>query len=592
MSHSEPHDYHSFEVPPGLLEKLAGLSLLESLDPHVLKATAAEFDWFSLPGGQILFNRGDKDDSLYIVLSGRLGAFLPNEEGREVLVRQMTAGETVGEMALLSGQPRSATVLALRDTELARLSKPEFTKLVDEHPRALRFITDLLVRRLQQPPRLTPSMEAPKTIAILPIDRDVPAAEFTRKLSQTFADLGLKAHVVEHDAKNNPVEWFNRLEEDHSIVLYEADFEASAWTRLCLRQADRVLLLAPASRMPNGIHPSAELAVNNPRRTPIELVLYRERSTDSSHTLAHTRRFVSARHHHLRASEARDFRRIARMISGRAVGLVLSGGGARGMCHVGVIRALHEAGIEIDLFGGASMGSIVAGGAALGWSPPDLKRHMKEAFFDDNPVSDYTLPMIALVRGRKTTSFLRHHFQNHQIEDTLYPYFCVSTNLTTGELYIHRSGPLWRATRASVAIPGVLPPVVLDSHILVDGGVLNNLPIDIMMEMRRGPIIACDVSRNYELKASVDDIDHRPLWQLLGHARKGTPNIVTVLMAAGMISSYQQSRVHRNDVEMLIEPEISEIAMLDWKSFERIVEAGYRQTIESLEKHKGSLLVS
>jgi NTE family protein len=578
------------EVAPGLLEKLASLRMLDSLDPRALRATAAEFDWFSLPGGQVLFRRGDLDDSLYIVLSGRLGAFLPNDQGKEVLVRQMTAGQTVGEMALLSGEPRSATVLALRDTELARLSKSDFTTLVEEHPRSLHFITDLLVRRLREPPRLSPSMEAPNTIALVPLDPELAAGEFARKLCEAFAELDIKAIVLDRSSSARPIDWFNALEDDHDLVIFQADLDASAWTRLCLRQADRVVLLVSARRSSRDFPESVNLVLDNPQRAPVELVLYRGTSETPSEILSSIRRLNATLHHHVRVNESRDFRRFARMISGRAIGLVLSGGGARGMSHVGVIRALREAGLELDLFGGASMGSIVAAGAALGWNDDELKHHMREAFFDDNPISDYTLPFIALARGRKTTSFLKRYFGNKQIEESLYPYFCVSTNLTTGELNVHRSGALWRATRASVAIPGVLPPVIDGSDILIDGGVLNNLPIDVMSAMRRGPIIASDVSGNYAIKASIDDIDHRPLWQLAGTARKGTPSIVTLLMAAGTISSYKQVQRLRDHVELLVEPALPDVNLLDWKSFDRIVEAGYRRTIESLEKHGSSLL--
>jgi len=184
---------------------------------------------------------------------------------------------------------------------------------------------------------------------------------------------------------------------------------------------------------------------------------------------------------------------------------------------------------------------------------------------------------------------LRQHFENNQIEDCLYPYFCVSTNLTTGSMKVHRSGPLWRATRASVAIPGVLPPVIEDFDILVDGGVLNNLPVDVMEAMRRGPIVASDVTRNRTFKATIDDLDQRPLWQLAGHARRGTPNIVTLLMAAGTTSSYAQGRWLRERVELLVEPELGDINMLDWKEFDRIVGAGYRSTMDLLEQKKGTL---
>ncbi len=589
MNHEETMD-ESVRTFPRLLERLTVLPALSKLAPRVLHAVASQLDWFGLPGGQVLFNRGDSEDSLYIVLSGRLGAFLPDDYGNEVLVRQMTAGETVGEMALLSGLPRSATVAALRDSELVRLSKAEFEILVEEHPHALRFITDLLVSRLQQPPRLTPSMEAPGTVVLIPLAREFENDLIARSLAEAFQQIGLRATVLNAESVSQPADWFSAVERDHDIMIFRADYGATAWTRLCLRQGERLVLIGSATRPLEGISPAASLLLDQRQRSITELVLYRTESELPSQTLAMMSRFPMVQHHHLRCDSTRDHRRLARMISGRAIGLVLSGGGARGMSHIGVIRALTEAGFEVDLFGGSSMGSIVAAGAALGWSNAELTSHMREAFCVTNPVSDYTLPLVALFRGKRTTDFLQRHLEDHQIEDCVYPYFCVSTNLTTASLKVHRTGPLWRATRASIAIPGVLPPVIEESEILVDGGVLNNLPTDVMSEMRRGPVVASDVSRNYGFRATIDDLDQRPLWQLAGHARRGTPNIITLLMAAGTMSSYAIGRKLHERVDMVIEPQLSHVNMLDWKSFDLIVEEGYRSTMELLEDKRGALL--
>ncbi|HKN01145.1 MAG TPA: patatin-like phospholipase family protein [Candidatus Binataceae bacterium] len=579
------------EPVASLIKKLAALPLLEGVEHHLLEAIATQCDWFSLPGGQLLFRQGDKDDSLYVVLSGRLGAFLRNDEDKEVLIRQMPAGETVGEMAVLSGDPRSATVLALRDTELVRLSKPAFDRLIDEHPRSLRFITDLLVRRLKEPPRLAASTGAPKTVAFFPLDRELAASGFARSFVKAFEELGLKACVIDNSSAERPIEWFNALEEIHDMVLYEADIEVSRWTRLCLRQADRVVLLTDARRPLSHVPPAFEAALNNPRRASVELVLYRDkRSVAPSQTLALLTLFDIGQHHHVREDVPRDFRRLARMITGRAIGLVLSGGGARGLAHIGVIRALRESGIEVDLFGGASMGSIIAAGAALEWDDQILSEHIRAAFSDTNPIGDYTIPLIALARGRKATSLFRRHFGEQQVEDCPCPFYCVSANLTTGLLKVHRTGPIWLAMRASAAIPGVLPPVIEGSDILVDGGILNNLPIDVMSEMRRGPIIAIDTSRDYGFKATIDDLDRRSLWQLLRHARQGTPNIVRLLMAAGTMSSRAHLKELISHVDLLIEPPLENVSMLDWKAFDFTVDAGYRHTMEILEKKKGVLV--
>jgi NTE family protein len=294
-------------------------------------------------------------------------------------------------------------------------------------------------------------------------------------------------------------------------------------------------------------------------------------------------------HHHVRRRVARDFRRLARMMTGRAIGLVLSGGGVRGLSHIGVLRALREAGIEIDLFGGVSMGAIIAACAALEWNDDDIYRRLRATFIEKNPLNDYTLPLVALTRGRRLSRTLREHFGDRRIEDCPYTYFCVSSNLGTGRIKVHRNGPVWWANRASVAVPGVLPPVIDGTDVLVDGGVMNNLPVDIMNEMRCGPVIAADVSQESNFHASIDDVEQPPLWRILRHARRGTPNIVTILMAAGSHGSDAILRAMRAQVDLLIQTPLHQFGWLDWKEFDTAVEAGYQSAKRVLEE-KGEQL--
>jgi len=221
-----------------------------------------------------------------------------------------------------------------------------------------------------------------------------------------------------------------------------------------------------------------------------------------------------------------DIHRLARFVSGRAVGLVLAGGGARGFAHIGILKALTEAGVPIDQLGGTSMGAIIAAGVAAEWDTRDLAKRLRHAFVETNPLSDYTFPLIALFRGRKVSQLLRQNFGEIRIEELPKPFFCVSSDLTSGRIHVHRSGPLWRALRASVALPGILPPVTHHGHLLVDGGVMNNLPVDVMAQNPHGPIIASDVTGEIDLHASDDRYGERPWWWLLGQRMRGTPSII------------------------------------------------------------------
>ncbi|MDB6013619.1 MAG: cyclic nucleotide-binding protein, partial [Gammaproteobacteria bacterium] len=289
-------------------------------------------------------------------------------------------------------------------------------------------------------------------------------------------------------------------------------------------------------------------------------------------------------HHHV-TSKA-DVPRVARILTGRGVGLVLSGGGARGFAHIGIVKALREADIPIDLVGGTSMGAILGAGVSLCWSIDELTDRFRRAFVDGKPLRDYTLPFVSLVSGRKVTRLLQHAFGDVTIEDLPLDFFCVSSNLTTGHSEVHRRGELWRWLRASVAIPGVLPPVVHKGELLVDGGTMNNLPVDAMRDLGRGPVIGCDVGADRAFTTDTDDVDVPLPWQLMRWMRekKHRPNIFQILWRAGMVNSNAMTAAHREKTDLLLQPPLAQIDMLNWKGFDRAIAAGYEYAVRRLEK--------
>jgi NTE family protein len=246
---------------------------------------------------------------------------------------------------------------------------------------------------------------------------------------------------------------------------------------------------------------------------------------------------------------------------------------------------LEEAGVPFDYAGGTSMGGIVAAGVAMEWSIDELTERVRDAFVVNKPLSDYTLPLIALFRGARVSALLQKHFGDIRIEDLPKPYFCVSSDLTTGRDYVHRSGPLWRALRASVALPGILPPVTEGGHLLVDGGVMNNLPVDVMAAEARGPIVAVDVAGEIDLRADDERYGERSLGSLIMQRMRGSPSIISILMRAGTVGSDLQRRSVREQADFLFEPPLDGIGMRDWKAFDRAIAQGYAHASLEIEKH-------
>src|SRR5262249_1473991 len=182
----------------------------------------------------------------------------------------------------------------------------------------------------------------------------------------------------------------------------------------------------------------------------------------------------------------------------------MAGGGARAFTHIGVVKALRASGVPIDQVGGTSMGAIVAAGVASRWTDEELMARFRVAFVDNNPLSDYTLPLISLFAGRRVTRLLRLAFGENDIQDLSLPFYCVTANPPASNADIHTVGRLWRWLRASVAIPGVIPPFNEAGEVHVDGGVIDNFPVRAMRRLGRGITIGVDIDTGGALAAGPD----------------------------------------------------------------------------------------
>ncbi len=569
------------------LAVLAGLPLFEAVDPASLAAIATQIQWFGLPGGAALFEEGDEADALYIVTSGALGAWRRGSDGRERLIGRITRGETVGEMAFLSGRPRSATVRCLRDSELMRFTRSAFDTLLQDHPAAMLGLARLTVERLNDSLRQRPPRLAPKTFAVLAAGPGTDAAGFAERLVDCLSEQGKAELFSRGNVGQHTSVWFNEIEARRDHVVYLADGADALWAGQCIRQADVILLLARADSAPGDWRSINRDLAAKASADNLELVLLHEGRMQPGAA----RRWLDAcpaeTHHHVK--DAGDIARIARLLTGSATGIVFSGGGARGFAHIGVIRALREAGIAVDMAGGTSIGSITAAGVAAGWGDQQLVERHRRAFVDANPLGDYTLPFMSLSSGRRVSRLLRREVGDLVIEDLRLPFFCVSANLTRGTTAVHRSGPLWRWLRASIAIPGVLPPVFHDGEIYVDGGIVNHLPVEVMRELQRGAVIGVDVGSDRRL-AVCEMVDELSAWERLRLLRRNeAPNILQILLRAGTVTTSAVNEANRRQSNILLTPPLPDIDILNWRAFDRAIEAGYEHTMEHMDAIRDAL---
>jgi len=588
---------------PELQALLAGIPFFATLDDAVRLELAMGLEPVHVAAGEVVFRQGDAGDGLYLVASGRLRVTLA-AEGTERVLHDLGRGSVVGEIALLTDRPRTATVHAVRDSDLQLLRAPVFHQLAERSPALMSEMMRLLADRLLTRDRLLTDRALPaiRAIAVAAAGRDPrPAATAGRLLADQLARRGrvrwVDADAAERElgpgaAQRKPGDpgrgeltaWLHDVERSHEWVIYQAEAADTAWSRLCLSQADVVLLAASADgdAAPGPVEARA-LAAPSLR---CELALLHQGQPSG------TARWLAGRavadHHHLRDGRPADAARLARMITGTGCGLVLGGGGPRGLAHLGVIRALEEAGVPVDVVGGTSIGAIVGALYALDLDEAARARALTH---DIGRLVTLTLPLVSVSSGRRVDRLLAERLGTAAIEDLPRPFFCVSASLTRAEEVIHDSGPLSPAVRASLSLPGIFPPVYADGDLLVDGATLNNVPVDIMRgRVGGGCVIAVDLTPEVEPMTFAPFAPGLSGWRVLGRrlnpfsSAPAVPGIGYILTRSPSLSQVRQRRaaLDGDRVDLLLTPPVEGLGALDFKGAGPLIEAGYRYATEAL----------
>jgi NTE family protein/lysophospholipid hydrolase len=588
---------------------LASVPIFAGLQADALRELDLESGWVRLAGGQTLFRQGDAPDYLYVVVQGRLEVLVERDTGQPEIIDQLGCGACVGEMAILTGEPRTATVRAIRDSELVRFSKAELCRLLELHPRGALEMMRILAGRVRPGSSGHHKSARVSTIAIVPLDQSGLSPEWSKRLVETLSAIGGPSLYVSRQridaelgggtasALNNDVSrvrvanWLREREDRFRYVVSECDSTLSIWTDLCLRQADLVLLVASAKEQPSHCEVAQRLfeadAVARPATK--ELVLVHAPTTrQPSGTAQWLAAYPVSRHHHIRVDHPDDFARLARFIAGKSVGFALSGGGARAFAHLGVMQALTEVRIPIDAVGAVSAGSFVAAFCAMQRDITAINQTVREYVGQSSLVGDITLPLVSFLSARKVVRLLRQLFEDIRIEDLWLPFFCLSANLSTAKVVVHDQGPLWMGIRATTSIPGILPPLCVASGLLVDGGVLNNLPADIMRSRGSGTVIASDVSLAVDLTTESNEQATMSGWPLLWNwlnpwGKKPTmPHIFEILMRTATLSSIHHAATVAHSADHYIHTQTQGVSMLDWNAGTVLVERGYRQALQEI----------
>ncbi|MEN8719828.1 MAG: patatin-like phospholipase family protein [Oceanococcaceae bacterium] len=583
---------------------LRATALFKRLHPAPLEAIAAICRPVELPAGRCLMTEGEPSDALYVVVSGRIrttasGPAYPIDLGRH---------EFIGEIGVAANTPRMRTAHAIRDSVVLEMQGLELLAALQPHPGALFVILQAVVRRMQRYITVHhgPSNSPIKTLSVIELAPGEGAREFSRRLITTLAErhevrvitakmvdaaLGEgAANTTYADADGNRklVRWLAHEEQQHDLLVFHAGSTPSEWWNRCLRQADTVLLLGNAANP--QVSPDMQQRLNAAPQLPTrELILQRTAHGTVGDVMSLRRRIGASAHHYWQPGSATEIDAIVRQLTGHGIGVVLGGGGARGFAHIGLARALGELNIPVDIVGGSSMGAFVAALWARSLSPREMVQVCRDLFVDHNRLNDYTLPRVSLIRGRRFFRALREVFGDQRIEEMWHSFYCVSTNLTAGRAHVHGEGDLATWLAASMCIPGVAPPIGWNGDFYADGGIVNNLPTDVMHGRGRGPVLACSVNTSGAVHCegfAGPDPGVLYDWPL----ETPRPTLFEILTRTATLTSESGMARRAELADVFIQMPVPKVGMFGWGQIDALVRLGYEHAMDVLLESRAILL--
>lgn len=530
--------------------------------------------------GGVLIKQEESGTDMYLLISGALSAVV-EILGIEQIVGHIGIGECVGEMALLGNQRRSANIIAQRSCLLLKISQNEFLEANKKNPQVGLNLSKTLIRRLdhQNKGKFKDKLRS-RFISLISMNPEIDSSEFAEKFKSYWTGHKKVALV---DSSSLPFDneiqlalKINDLEQFDYVLMYSS---LNQLEPALIENSDKTVFIATESDDNTFSKLNYKVSEND------ELLLaYTNQNISKLEPWFH--HFSPEKVYKYKASEKDHLERVIRIVSETPICLVLGGGGAHGLSIVGVAKALYESNVPIDIIGGTSIGSIMAAGLAQDWPFEDIYRKVRADISKNNPLTDYTIPLISLIKGKKMKKVLRKHF-NLPIEHCWKNLFIVTANLSRFETEVLNRGPLDKSIACSIAIPGILPPQLHNNSLMIDGGVLNNLPSDIMRKRYPGFVLSIDV-----ISSKKRSIDHQyPInnWQLIknsitGNRKNYIPNTMSTLMKANTLASAERADEKEAVSDIYLKPRIKK-GFLAWKEMDAFVEEGYQTMRNYMEAH-------
>ena len=568
------------------------IHLFGDMDDQQLEKILAVTEIIDFDAGEYLFQQGETGNAFYIVLSGRFRALQNSEEGIYIL-GDISTGEPIGEFSLFTKEKHSASVVALRKSSVLRLEDEEYTMLVQQFPSFANSLTKYVIERLRRNAHQQKMDAAPKNIAVVKLQPASDVSDYTNDIKQQLQSMGFEINIYDHTSQDQHdyQTTFDNMEKQLGLNFLVCDKDHNEWARQCIAYCDLVIVATAfhEEHSLSEIEKNLSLYSTNVMNKKIYLLLLHP---EAAPLPINTRRWFEDRvidlHLHIRKNNLSDIRRFCRIVTHQATGFVLGGGGARGFAHIGVLKAFLEKGIEIDFVGGTSAGGIY--GAGITHADFDMTKLMAlcELAAQRKPTSnDYTFPFMSLMSGKKMRKFLKEVFGDSYMEDLWVNTFCVSTNFSNASLKIHDRGLIRKQVEASIAIPGVFPPVIIDQHLHIDGGIIDNLPVESMHKKPVRNVIAVSLSSEATALTELKEMPSswRMFWNKMTSSNKTSlPGLSSILINSITINSRHKQETNKKHVAIYLELDLKEFKFLDWTHWQQIMQKGYEQALVHLKE--------
>jgi len=584
--------------------------IAQGVDPETIEELKKDISWRSLNDSEILFNEGDIGDSCYIVMSGRVQAIINHGKDNEIILGELKKGDIIGDMALITGEKRSATIKAVKLSRLIYISKKSFDHVMYNNPKALMEVSKALINRLKYKDSkdninkniiigIVSFLDEKKTELFYNFfNNNLKLFGSTENLTESTSNLS-----IEKDNLDFEILLENMISNNDFLILHSNNVNNLEWKKNIAKYADQIIIIGNPEDLKTISKDEKEI-FNNYSDINLEKIWLVINHPKNIIVPSNTRELIKLRNglktFHIKNNHESDIKRIVRFITKQTIGLTLGGGGAKGFAHFGIYKAMNELNIPVDIIGGTSAGSIVASQIALGHSFKEIIDKNKQV----NALKmfkEYGIPYISLIKSNKIELAAKISAEEKDIEDLWIPFFAPATDLTNSKLIIFNKGPLWEAIRSSGALPGIVLPHFIDGNIIVDGGLMNNLPVDIMRKNYGGKIICSSCSLDKSMKTSLEGIPNQLKLLITKIFNKSkfekkynyVPTVTDIIFKTSVVASASQIDDNINMSDLFLELPTSQFGLTEFNddAMMKMIDIGYEYSKPLLKEFKDTLII-